>query len=156
MKFTLMLFGALFLGQFSLSTLSHASDYQQNVPDGTLRAWPEKIQWHKAAASLPEGTQITVLEGNPKEKGMFTLRLKTPKHMKLLVHQHPGPERVTIIEGEMYVGFGDKFNPNIGTKFTAGSFYVNPANENHYVFTKDKQAIVQITGMGPWKVVFAK
>ena len=99
---------------------------------------------------------MAVLEGNPKKEGMFTIRLKTPKNMKLAVHQHPGPERVTILQGDLYVGFGDSFNKEIGTKFSAGSFYVNPKNENHYVYTKDNPAIIQITGMGPWKVIYAK
>jgi hypothetical protein len=76
--------------------------------------------------------------------------------MLLNVHQHPGPERVTIIEGDIYVGFGDHVNKAAATKFTAGSFYVNPKNTNHYVFTKDKVATVQITDMGPWQVIYPK
>ncbi len=139
-----------------ISNMTIASDIQENVPQDTLRFWPTKIDWKEAGANLPKGTEIAVLEGNPKKEGMFTLRLKTPKHMKLAVHRHPGPERVTILEGEIYVGFGDKFNKEVGTKFVPGSFYVNPGNENHYVFTKDKTAVVQITGMGPWKVIYAK
>ncbi len=133
---------------------SQAADIQQDVPENTLRHWPEKIQWRDASATLPKGTKIAVLEGNPKKEGMFTIRLKTPKHFHLAVHQHPGPERVTIIDGEIYVGFGNSFNDKISTKFTAGSFYVNPKYKSHYVFTKDKEAIVQITGMGPWEVIF--
>jgi hypothetical protein len=126
------------------------------VPKDTIRHWPHSIQWKDASATLPAGTEITVLESNPKKEGMFTLRLKTPKNMLLNVHRHPGPERVTIIEGDIYVGFGDHVNKAAATKFTAGSFYVNPKNTNHYVFTKDKIAIVQITGMGPWQVIYPK
>ena len=139
-----------------ISNMVVANDIQEKVPQDTLRFWSNKIDWKEAGSNLPKGTKIAVLEGNPKKEGMFTIRLKTPKHMKLAVHQHPGPERVTILEGEIYVGFGDTFNKEIGTKFISGSFYVNPGNENHYVFTKDKTAVVQITGMGPWKVIYAK
>jgi len=150
----------LLLGATLLSPLAQAADIQSEVqtqvPEGTLRVWPQNIQWQDASANLPKGTKIAVLEGNPKQTGMFTLRLKTPKNMRLAVHQHPGPERVTIIEGEIFVGFGDTFNKEVGTKFTAGSFYLNPKNKNHYVFTKDNPAIVQITGMGPWQVIYPK
>ena len=146
----------LLLGATLLSPLAQAEDVQKEVPEGTLRVWPQNIQWQDASANLPKGTKIAVLEGNPKQTGMFTLRLKTPKNMRLAVHQHPGPERVTIIEGEIFVGFGDTFNKEVGTKFTAGSFYLNPKNKNHYVFTKDNPAIVQITGMGPWQVIYPK
>ena len=138
------------------STQVLASDFQKEVPENTLRYWPEKIEWRDASATLPKGTQIAVLEGNPKKEGMFTIRLKTTKYFKLAVHQHPGPERVTILAGELYVGFGDTFNKDVATKFVPGSFYVNPKNKNHYVFTKDEEAIVQITGQGPWKVIFPK
>lgn len=139
---------------FSGSVL--ANNFQENVPKNTLRYWSDEIEWQSAGAHLPKGTQMAVLEGNPKKEGMFTIRLKTPKNMKLAVHQHPGPERVTILQGDLYVGFGDSFNKEIGTKFSAGSFYVNPKNENHYVYTKDNPAIIQITGMGPWKFIYAK
>ena len=37
--------------------------------------------------------------------------------------------------------------------FKAGGFYVNPPGATHYVFS-DEGAVVQITGMGPWKVDF--
>ncbi len=146
----------LFLGVLLLSPVTQAEELQQNVPKDTIRHWPHSIQWQDASATLPVGTQITVLEGNPKKEGMFTIRLKTPKNMRLNVHQHPGPERVTIIQGDIYVGFGDQFNQDVATKFSAGSFYINPKNKNHYVFTKDKVAIVQITGKGPWQVVYPK
>ena len=139
---------------FSVNVM--AGDFQENIPKDTLRYWSDKIEWRNAGPNLPKGTEIAVLEGNPKKEGMFTIRLKTPKNMKLAVHQHPGPERVTILQGDLYVGFGDSFNKEIGTKFSAGSFYVNPKNENHYVYTKNNPAIIQITGMGPWKVIYAK
>jgi len=147
---------AALITYIAFSSCVLANDLQIDVPKDTLRFWGDKIEWRNAGPNLPKGTQIAILEGNPKKEGMFTLRLKTPKNMKLAVHQHPGPERVTILEGEIFVGFGNKFNDQVGTKFTAGSFYVNPENKNHYVYTKEKNAIVQITGMGPWKVIYTK
>lgn len=131
-----------------------AQPLQEVVPENTIRQFNNSIQWKAAPPTLPKGTQIAVLEGNPKTEGLFTIRLKAPVGMKLPVHQHPGPERVTIISGEIYVGFGDNYDEGISTKFTTGDYYVNPPNHDHYVFTKDKEAIVQITGMGPWKVIY--
>ena len=131
-----------------------AQPLQEIVPENTIRHFNSKIQWQAAPPSLPKGTQFAVLEGNPKNDGIFTIRLKAPVGMKLPVHQHPGPERVTIISGDIYVGFGENFDETVSTKFTTGDYYVNPPGHDHYVFTKDKEAIVQITGMGPWKVIY--
>ena len=131
-----------------------AQPFQDSVPENTIRQFNHNIQWKTAPPTLPKGTQIAVLEGNPKNDGLFTIRLKAPKGMKLQVHQHPGPERVTIISGEIYVGFGENYDEAVSTKFTTGDYYVNPPNHDHYVFTKDKEAVVQITGMGPWKVIY--
>ena len=136
-----------------LSGFTHAQQRQSDIPDGTIQQFTDSIEWRKAAASLPKGTLIAVLEGNPKSKGLFTIRLKTPEHMRLAVHQHPGPERVTILQGDLYVGFGDELNTEVATQYSKGDYYVTPPGNDHYVFTKDKEAIIQITGMGPWEVV---
>lgn len=137
-------------------SLCHAQQLQakSDIPDGTIQVFSNEIKWRKAAPSLPEGTMLAVLEGHPKKSGLFTIRLKTPKHMRLAVHQHPGPERVTILQGDLYVGFGDKMNIDVATQYQAGDYYVTPPGNDHYVFTKDKEAVIQITGMGPWEVVF--
>lgn len=127
---------------------------KSDIPNGTIQVFDHQIKWRKAAPSLPEGTLISILEGHPKQSGLFTIRLKTPKHMRLAVHQHPGPERVTILQGELYVGFGEKMNTDVATQYKVGDYYVTPSGHDHYVFTKDKEAVIQITGMGPWEVVF--
>ena len=38
----------------------------------------DKVQWGPAPPVLPAGAQISVLEGNPSEKGAVTLRLRFP------------------------------------------------------------------------------
>jgi hypothetical protein len=36
----------------------------------------DNVQWGPAPPALPAGAQVSVLEGNPAEKGAVTLRLK--------------------------------------------------------------------------------
>ena len=76
--------------------------------------------------------------------------------MRLAVHQHSGPERVTILRGNLYVGLGNKMNNDVATQYSAGDYYVTPPDNDHYVFTRDNEAVIQITGMGPWEVVYKK
>ena len=148
----------LILLSMLLSSVSLAQQRQAiaDVPNGTIQQFKNTIEWKKAPPSLPTGTMIAILEGNPKQAGLFTIRLKTPKHMRLAVHKHPGPERVTILKGDLYVGFGTEVDIEVATQYKAGDYYVTPPGNDHYVFTKEKEAVIQITGMGPWEVVYRK
>ena len=147
---------ALILISILLSSVSLAQQRQaiSDIPNGTIQQFKNTIEWKKAPPSLPAGTMISVLEGNPKQAGLFTIRLKTPKHMRLAVHQHPGPERVTILKEDLYVGFGTAINIDVATQYSAVDYYVTPPGNDHYVFTKEKGEVIQITGMGHWEVVY--
>jgi hypothetical protein len=68
-------------------------------------------------------------------------------------HTHPRNERVTILEGKIGVGFGTAIDKEAGTVFTTGDYYVNRQGETHYVWS-DGAAVLQITGIGPWKADF--
>ena len=102
--------------------------------------------WVDAPPSMPKGTKMAVLEGSPKEPGIFTLRLHVPKGAGLPLHTHPRPERVTILSGKVTVTIGGK-----ATTFEAGGFYVNPPNEPHSLVFEE-ESVVQLTCEGPWIV----
>lgn len=126
--------------------------YNQDKPQGTIQINPEDINWVDAPAPLPAGSKVAVLEGNPKEEGIFTMRVFFPPCCKFSVHSHTKDERVTVISGIMYVGFGDVFDSTKADKFISGSFYINPAHTKHFVFTEGEDCIFQVTGQGPWGV----
>ncbi len=109
------------------------------------------LAWADAPSSMPKGTKMAVLEGDPKKEGMFTLRLRAPKGFVLGPHTHPADERVTVLEGTIAVGFGTVIDKSKGRGFGPGSFYVNPPGRTHFVWS-DEGCVVQITGVGPWKV----
>jgi quercetin dioxygenase-like cupin family protein len=122
-------------------------------PPGTLQVQPESIEWRTGNPSLPAGTQIAVLEGDPKAAGLFTIRLKVPAGARLAPHWHPREERVTVLSGLVLVGFGDAIDEAAARRFGGGAFYVNPPRSHHFVlFPQD--SLVQITGVGPWEVHF--
>lgn len=123
-----------------------------DVPAGTIQFRGEE-QWVDAPPTLPAGTKVLRLEGDPRAEGIFTMRLKLPAGARLDPHWHPRDERVTILSGEARVGFGDVFDEKAMTSFTAGNFYVNPAKSHHYVFIA-KETVMQLTGVGPWELHF--
>jgi quercetin dioxygenase-like cupin family protein len=121
------------------------------APPGSIQVRPDTLKWGAASPTMPAGTQIAVLEGNPKAEGIFTIRLKVPANSRIAPHWHPRDERVTVLSGTVIVGFGDTIEESALAKFGAGSFYVNPANVHHYVLFPE-ESVVQITGVGPWEV----
>jgi hypothetical protein len=129
--------------------------FGQNPP-GTIQIRSHEILWKDVAGGpLPSGAKVAVLEGNPKQEGMFTQRLFLPPGTVLMPHWHPREERVTVLDGCVYVAFGDSLDWTKGHVFEGGSFYLNPPKQNHYVWTIEG-AWVQITGMGPWELNFVK
>jgi hypothetical protein len=120
-------------------------------PEGTIQVDAKSIVWSPGSPKLPKGTMVAVLEGDPTKAGMFTMRLKVPAGSKIAPHWHPRPERVTILSGQVEVGFGDRWDDKALRPFTAGSFYVNPPNSHHFVHFA-KTSVIQITGDGPWEL----
>jgi len=125
------------------------------TPAGTIRLQADALAWKPGNPTMPAGTQVAVLEGDPKAARFFTIRLKVPAGSRLAPHWHPRDERVTVISGVVAVGFGEVIDEQAVTRFGPGAFYVNPANSRHYVlFAED--SVVQVTGIGPWEVNFLK
>jgi quercetin dioxygenase-like cupin family protein len=110
-----------------------------------------KIVWRDGPPTLPHGAKIAVLEGDPAKEGLFTMRIKLPAGTTIAPHWHPRDERVTVLSGHVMVGFGDVIDSSSTTDFTAGGFYVNPANSHHYLIVP-KESVLQLTCVGPWEL----
>jgi hypothetical protein len=125
------------------------------LPAGAIQ-WPlESLVWKPGAPGMPAGTRMLVLEGDPRADGLFTLRLAMPAGAHLAPHWHGQPERVTVLEGAVHVGFGSQRDASRMTEFRAGSYYVNPPLTPHYV-DFPIAAVVQITTTGPWTLHFVE
>lgn len=120
------------------------------LPRGTIQHSADTLQWTKGPSSMPPGSRIVLLEGDPKTEGLYTLRLNIPAGARLPPHWHPRDERVTVLSGRIGVGFGDRIDDRQLRYFDAGSYYVNPAHSHHYVYFPET-TVVQITGIGPWE-----
>jgi len=120
-------------------------------PADAIAYLPEAIVWSDAPPTMPAGTKMTVLEGNPREDGMFTIRVRVPKGAALTPHWHPRQERVTILSGAVELGFGSTADRESAIRYGAGSFYVNPPRAVHYIFFAEDTEM-QMTGVGPWEI----
>ena len=96
---------------------------------------------------------MVLLEGDPKAEMLFTVRFRTGSEFEMKPHWHPRNERVTILEGKIGVGFGDEIDRDNVTWFGPGDYYVNAKGAHHFVLA-DGPAVLQVTGIGPWKANF--
>lgn len=111
----------------------------------------KNLQWGPGPAALPPGAQAAILEGDPRQPGEFTLRLKFPAGYKIPPHSHPAVEHVTVLSGEANFGMGDKWDESKGTKLSAGDFIYMQPGQKHFAWTK-VETVIQLHGQGPWQV----
>jgi quercetin dioxygenase-like cupin family protein len=130
------------------SNFSHGASHAARP---AIQREASSIAFVPAPANMPKGVSIAVLEGDPTQKGVFTLRLRIPPGFSLPAHTHPSDERVSVLEGSVSVGFGTTGDDNSVRTFGPGSFYVNPPGVAHFE-SSEQGAVLQVTAEGPWRV----
>lgn len=134
---------------------ARAETLEAEFPDGAdqIVHQADEIEWGPCPPGLlvGEGCRMAVLEGDPKSEQLFTLRIRTTEPFVLPPHTHPRNERVTVIDGALYVGFGTAADTSASTRFEEGDFYINRAGAVHFVWS-DEPVTVQLTGIGPWAI----
>jgi len=114
---------------------------------------PASLTWTDGPPSLPAGSKVAVMAGDPTKAGLFAMRLKLPADYRIPPHWHPLDEHVTVISGTFNMGLGDKFDASKANALPAGSFWVMPAKTSHFGFTKG-ETVIQLNVMGPWAVTY--
>lgn len=124
-----------------------AGAYAQVPGDGVVK-FPDKIEW-KAPAVSP-GPSTAVLYGDPSKPGVYVSRTKFPAGFKLMPHTHPDDWRtVVVLSGTIYFGLGDNWDESKLQARPAGTFFSEARAVPHFVWAKDGEVIIQVTGMGP-------
>jgi hypothetical protein len=145
-RFTSVPFATAALACTVVAVPALAQDHHIVVP-------PDKVQWQPAPPVLPPGAQLSVLEGNPADKGPLTLRLKLPANYAIPAHWHSMAERLTVLSGTFYVGAGDTLNRSASQALGAGGYVSLPANMRHYAWVKTP-TVVQINLEGPFDIFY--
>lgn len=120
---------------------------------GWRLAKPEQIQWQDAPPTLPPGAKVAILEGDPSKAGFFTMRLKLPDGYRVPPHWHPNTERLTIIQGVVHLGTGNRFDPQGTRPLPAGTYSAMPPKMTHFAWMEG-ETILQLSSIGPWQVVY--
>jgi quercetin dioxygenase-like cupin family protein len=115
---------------------------------------PDQIKWAPGPPTLPAKTEFASLSGDMAKKGsLFTVRLRVPDGWKIPAHFHPTAENVTILEGTLRMGLGDKLDESALTDMPVGSFHSIPKGVHHYAVAKG-QTVIQLHAVGPWGITY--
>ncbi len=68
------------------------------------------LEWKDGPPSLPKGAKMAILEGDPTQPGVFTMRLRFPDGFQVFPHWHTQTEHATVIKGTLHLGMGDRFD----------------------------------------------
>jgi quercetin dioxygenase-like cupin family protein len=109
---------------------------------------PDQIEWKTPAIS--PGPSRAVLYGDPTKAGVYVERVKFPPGFKIMPHTHPDEWRtVVVVSGTQYFGIGDTWDDNKLTPYPTGTFFTEPKTAAHFIWAKDGEVVIQVTGMGP-------
>ena len=114
---------------------------------------PAELTWGEAPPNMPPGSKMAVLEGDPSKTGPYTLRAKLPAGWKVPPHWHPAAEHITVLEGTMAMGLGDKWDEKSMHDMPVGGYMVMEAGTHHFFLAKTA-GVIQIHGMGPFGITY--
>ena len=123
------------------------------ITDNNIIVVTDSIEWRDVLHAMPLGSQVAIIEGDPKVAGAFTLRHKIPANWKVMPHLHISDEHITVIEGCCYLGIGEKYDEEKAIGMPTGTFTVVKSGTAHYFFSK-KGCIIQVHGNGPQKITY--
>src|SRR5262245_2755306 len=81
-----------------------------------------ELVWTDGPPVMPPGQKVALLEGELTKPGPYTARAKVPAGYKIPPHWHPAVEHVTVLEGTMAMGIGEKWDEKAMHEMGPGGF----------------------------------
>lgn len=115
---------------------------------------PDQIKWGPPPPGLPPGSELAVLRGDPSKAGApFTIRAKFPDGYKIQPHWHLTDENVSVMQGTLKIGMGNKFDESAASELPAGSYALMPKGVRHFAWARG-ETIIEIYGTGPFTITY--
>lgn len=113
------------------------------------------MKWMAGPPGLPAGSTFTVVKGDPSKAGEFAVRVKMPANYTVAPHHHPTDEIVRVLSGgPLHYGMGDKLDKANAATLEHGYHITLKADMNHWAYTENNGATIQVSGMGPFQIVY--
>jgi quercetin dioxygenase-like cupin family protein len=108
---------------------------------------PNSLKW-VAGTGPSKGSTSAVLTGDPNKTGFAIIRVKMPDGYSNPPHYHAHPEYITVLDGTLLFGIGDKIDKSKARVLSAGSFINIPAGIHHWSMARG-ETIEEVAGEGP-------
>lgn len=112
-----------------------------------IQILPDQIKW--TAVPPAPGVELAWLNGGADKPGPYVLRVHMAPQSTIPPHAHPDNRALTVLSGQLYVGFGSAVEPESTKVFPPGSLAIIPAGVTHYVQAKGGDVVFQETGVAP-------
>lgn len=149
-----LLLAAFVIGLISPGLNAAGAEEMMQEPRKAILLSGEEITWSDGPATLPPGTKIAILEGDPNLPGPVTMRIKLPANSTIAPHTHPADERLTVLSGTLYFGLGETLDVSKAKALTPGSFFVMPSGDAMFAFTTEEETVFQLNIEGPWGITY--
>lgn len=113
---------------------------------------PTETRPHRIIPIRAMSQDVEVLYGDPEAVGQpFVMRIRELAGGIIPPHKHPVDEHITVVQGTLFFGVGEKFDRAAMTEIKAGGYVFIPAGRTMFGYTPDA-AIVQVHGVGPFHI----
>ena len=132
-------------------TVFGAASYSQEKKEGDSA---HKIVRFADLKWIPimKGCELASVSGDfNADNAAFVLRIRCADGIKVPAHWHPTDENLTVLKGTFLVATGETFDESKLQTMNVGNFVMMPKEMRHFALCKG-ETIVQIHGMGPFKV----
>ena len=142
---------ALLSGMFISGTLI-ADEHEAYRGDGHIFVSPDDLEWGPVA-SMGEGAEIAIIEGDISKEEPFTFRLRLEDGYRIKPHIHPEYERGTILQGTLHFAHGETFDRDSAKRLPTGSVAIMPPGDAMFGWAEG-ETIIQLHGTGPWGIEY--
>lgn len=112
----------------------------------------DELDWGPVA-SMGEGAEIALIEGELSEEEPFTFRLRLEPGYKIKPHIHPEYERVTVLSGTLHFAHGEEFDRDETMELPPGGLAIMPPGDPMFGYVEE-ETIIQLHGNGPWGIEY--
>ena len=123
------------------------------------RISPSEFPWSKsvsnqAGSAMRPGLETVIVAGDGKQNSLYSLVFRVPPNTAIPPHSHPDDRSCFVLSGLWYFGYGSvRSEPDLKV-LPPGSNYTEPAGAIHFAGTREQEALVECTAVGPTGTTF--
>lgn len=136
--------------------LSVVAQKEKLIPQ---RITPAEFPWSKsvsnqAGSAMRPGLETVIVAGDGKQNSLYSLVFRVPPNTAIPPHSHPDDRSCFVLSGLWYFGYGSVRSEVDLKALPPGSNYTEPAGAIHFAGTREQEALVECTAVGPTGTTF--